>query len=248
MDPANMCILLYSHSEYNFLWKATIPLLQRYAPNIKIYFCCNDTSGYTIPDQWKIHIYDPTTLWPERVKGCMEFIHEKYILYIQEDWLLIDTIQPHVISYLLQFMEDTGCEYLSNYIREAYPENAILSQIPSYAFQRSIGHYLQPSIWSRSLLYKVLSAKYPPAPHFTFTDIEGGDPLRITEESKCYSMIHVSFPKDITTRSLFFPHMHAINRGRWTFMKYPTLKALVESYGIDTSTRGIDTEWIINTQ
>jgi hypothetical protein len=244
-----MCILLYSHSEYNFLWKATIPLLQRYAANIKIYFCCNDTSGYTLPDQWKVHIYDPTTLWPERVKGCVDIISERYILYIQEDWLLIDTIQPHVISYLLQFMEDTGCEYLSNHIRELHPEKPILSQIPSYVFQRCIGHYFQPSLWSKSLLYKVLMAKYPPATYASLNiDNESGEPLRLTQESICYCIINHSFPNDITTRSLFFPHMHAIFRGRWTFMKYPTLKALVESYGIDTSTRGIDTEWIIYTQ
>ena len=51
-----------------------------------------------------------------------------------------------------------------------------------------------------------------------------------------------------TTNSLFFPHMHALSQGLWNFTKYPTLKLLLESYGVDTSTRGTHSWWELHTQ
>ena len=46
-----------------------------------------------------------------------------------------------------------------------------------------------------------------------------------------------------TTNSLIFPHYHVICDGLWNFKKYPTLKVLLETFDIDTTTRGVHTWW-----
>jgi hypothetical protein len=66
----------------------------------------------------------------------------------------------------------------------------------------------------------------------------------LSKDRNCFALCNIHHKTDMTTRALFFPHMHAIVQGEWTFFKYPCLKALVEAYGIDTSTRGINTTWI----
>jgi hypothetical protein len=89
------------------------------------------------------------------------------------------------------------------------------------------------------LLYRI-SLEDIPLP-LNETDIA----YEITSKTICYGIVNTKFWNS-TPRSLFYPHMHAIVQGKWTFLKYPTLKALVEAYGIDTSTRGIDTTWLID--
>ncbi len=249
LSPNDMCILLYSNSEYNFLWKATIPLLQRYAPGFKVYFCCDTTTGFTIPEHWTVFTYKTGQHWGQRVSGCVEVIQEKYILYVQEDWLLIDYIYSDIITYILEFMQSQGCEYMSSYIREIYDEPPIATQYPMYEFQRDTIHYFQPAIWSRSLLYRLTTLhSHVQTSSLMMAENENGKACDLTRECICYVIQNTAFPKDISTRTIFFPHMHAINQGKWTFLKYPTLKALVEAYGIDTSLRGIDIEWIVHLQ
>jgi hypothetical protein len=38
--------------------------------------------------------------------------------------------------------------------------------------------------------------------------------------------------------------MHAITTKKWTFKRYPEMKALLESYGVDTNVIEVTEEWI----
>ena len=233
-------ILLYTHSEYSFLWKAAIPLLEKYANGCPIYFCCDSVLNFPIPASFHIHIYDATKPWSNRIKGCLETIGSEYLLYIQEDWLLIDTIDSEKLHYCLTFMKEHQCEFLMSDVRNILAP-PIQSKYTDTVFLRTQAHYMQPALWKKDLLYR-LSLQVIPL-HLYETDIA----YEITNKSICYGIVNTKFWNS-TTRCLFYPHMHAINKGKWTFLKYPTLKALVEAYGIDTSTRGIDTTWLVDYQ
>lgn len=76
---------------------------------------------------------------------------------------------------------------------------------------------------------------------------ETGLALEMTGKELCYAVKNNRF-KDTATRTMYFPHMHSLNGGKWTFLKFPCLKALVESYGIDTTTREVDKTWIVDYQ
>lgn len=238
---SDICIMMYSHSEYSFLWKAAIPLLEKYAGNIKIYWCSDSLADYVLPDNWTFHKYDPSLSWASRIKGCLDLITTKYVIYLQEDWLLIDNIEMDKLKYLMNFMDEKGCKYLTSGIRQRYEVPPIPSVYTNYEFQKICGHWFQPSIWNRELLYSIASTGCK------LTENEGGETLNLTHASVCYAIRNNRF-KEVATRTLFYPHIHAINGGKWTFIKFPCLKALLESYGIDTSKRGVDNSWIIDYQ
>ncbi len=71
-------ILVYTHSDYSFLWKAAIPLLTQYAKGFEIIWCCDSLANYTLPPNWRVYTYDPSLIWSERVKGCLETIDSEY--------------------------------------------------------------------------------------------------------------------------------------------------------------------------
>jgi hypothetical protein len=232
-------ILVYTHSEYSFLWKAAIPLLTQYAKGFEIIWCCDSLANYTLPPNWRVYTYDPSLIWSERVKGCLETIDSEYLIYLQEDWLLIDNLEPDRIEFCLEFMKEHNSEFFMS-----SPNNCTDSyyDFESYRIISMVSHYFQPAIWKKSLLYELSCL------NIALSEYESEKFYSITKERNCFGIYDTLFEKDMTTRSFFFPHMHAINRGKWTFLKYPTLKALVEAYGIDTSSRGVDNEWTVNYQ
>lgn len=52
----NICLLVYTHSEYAFMWKAMIPLLQKHVENIDIHWLYDNSGDKTldeiIPTTW----------------------------------------------------------------------------------------------------------------------------------------------------------------------------------------------------
>jgi hypothetical protein len=238
MDPSKISILLYSHSEYSFLWKATIPLLVKYASEMKIYFLCDSTDNFEIPESWTTILYDPTTVWSERMNTALKIIPSEYIIFLQEDWLLIEPLKIEVILYLLEFMEFKDCHFLMSFGYDNYEDDYILTIYDGYILKTMPrGHMMFPAIWKKSLL-SILCQK-----QLTIRNNEG-ECRDITRNYNCYCVTNCRDRSHLKTKSLFFPHYHALNGGRWVFNRFPELKELLESYGIDTSTREIETEWM----
>ena len=234
-------ILLYTHSEYSFLWKAAIPLLQKYASDFRVYWCCDSLLNFKLPSNFIPVIYNISDSWSFRIKTALDIINSEYVLYLQEDFLLIDTIDVKKIEYLTAFMKEKNCQFLMSDIRQLWIQPPIPTIYEDYEFQRINGHWMQPGIWEKSLLYKIALLDV------SLKDNETKEVYEITKKCLCYSIRNTRF-KEVSTRSLYFPHMHSIFAGKWTFFKYPTLRALIESYGIDTSTRGVDKSWIVDYQ
>jgi hypothetical protein len=47
-------VLLYTNSEFSFIWKATIDLLRKYLPiNTTVYWCCDDLLEFAYQDDGK---------------------------------------------------------------------------------------------------------------------------------------------------------------------------------------------------
>lgn len=234
-------ILIYSHSEYSFLWKATIPLLEKYANGFEIIWCCDSLAGFSFPQGWRVFLYDTNLSWSMRVKSCLDTIDTEYLIYLQEDWLLIDSLSKERIEYCVDFMKEYSCEFLMS-----LPNNSEDSyydiDYDGYRFIKIFNHYLQPAIWKKTLLDEFCLLDIP------IKEAETEKCYMLTKERNCFATYSTNYLKEFSTRSFFFPHMHAIVQGKWTFIKYPCLKALVEAYGIDTTTRGIDTDWLIMNQ
>ncbi len=231
-------ILMYTHSEYSFLWKAAIPLLEKYAKGFEIVWCCDKLLGYTLPTSWILYQYDESLTWSSRVKGCVETLQETaYVMYLHEDWLLIDTIQEEKINYCMNIMEINKIDFLSSQNKRPYMNE--ISDTPYNAYKMRVcqGYWLQPAIWKKSVLHELVSFDKP------LNKAEKEEPENLMNHKVCVTIFHKDYPNNPSTRSFFYPHMHAINGGDWTFNRYPCLKSLVESYGIDTSTRKVNNWW-----
>jgi len=233
-------ILLYTHSEYSFIWNATISLLEKYAPNYEIYWFSDSLVNYVLPANFKFCIYDPKVNWSLRLRKHVDAINSDYFIYLHEDWLLTDTLDKEKVRYLVNYMKDKAIEFMMSYPRGRL-EHIDKSIYDGYDFFKIEGHYFQPAIWNKHLFMKILHLDIP------LRDCESGIVNNITERAICYSIIYTN-GRDVSIPTLYFPHMHAINNGKWTFIRYPQLKSLVESYGIDTTTRGISNEWITEYQ
>jgi hypothetical protein len=231
-------ILVYTHSDYSFLWKAAIPLLEKYAPDFEIIWCCDSICDFKIPSTWKVYKYDPSLSWGFRVKGCLETIESDHLIYIQEDWLLIDSLCKNKLEHCLEFMKDFNCEFLMSYAWNNRDEIYISDEYNNYAFMKMFSHYFQPAIWKKSLLYTLCNL------NGSIAEYESEKYFNITKDRNCFGVHCLKNDKQISTRSFFFPHVHAIYQGKWTFYKYPCLKAIVDAYGVDTSARAIDYNWI----
>jgi len=232
-------IVLHTNLEYSFLWKATIPLLLRYAKDFKIYWITDSMGDYTLPDNFILRTYHPSTPWSYRILPVLQELDNNYIIYIQEDWLLIDYLSPEKLNTMTLIMELTGCKFLMSYACPGWGEykDTHTSNSENMVFYKYWAHFFQPAIWKKELLEEVMATP------FGLVDCEQYRCNFITSRHLCLGVQYMNCDKFRTTTSPLFPHMHAIIQGKWTFKKYPKLKEFVESFGIDTTTRGIETTW-----
>lgn len=242
-DRHKFKILIYTHSEYSFLWKATIPMLEKYA-KFDIIWCCDKLLDYKIPDSWIVYKYDESLSWSSRIKACMDKTMQNtdYILYLQEDWLPIDTIQKERINYSMELMASRSIDFLSSSMQDKIPvkEDIFDTKYPEYQFKLVKGFWLQPAIWKKSVLYEFVQydRKLP--------GIEQGNTEVLMNSKKCAHIFHKDYLKHSTIRCFYYPHVHAITQGKWNFLKYPYLKEIIESYGIDTTTRTVNNVWLLH--
>jgi hypothetical protein len=237
-------IIVHTNSEYSFLWKAAIPLLEKYAPDFQITWCTDSLLDFTLPPSWKLHLYDPHVSWGFRIQGVLDTLDADYVIYLQEDLLLIDSMSTERIDACIDFMKEHSSEFLMSYPHNATSNELFAFNQPKYnnfVCIKQFSHYMQPAIWKKTLLHEICSLNVP------LSQNESEQCFRITSTRNCYGVVNIAYP-ELATRSFFFPHMHAIYQGKWTFEKYPCLKALVEAHGIDTSTREVDRSWTLHHQ
>jgi hypothetical protein len=168
---------------------------------------------------------------------CINNINSEYLIYVQEDMLLIDTINEDVVTYLVNYMNDNKIDFLMSYIR-LNKTFISKSQYDGYDFYKTKGHYIQPAIWKKELFTKIINL------NISLKEYETYIANNITESANCYAITYTK-TKDVSVPTIYFPHIHSIVAGKWAFKRYPQLQPLVESYGIDTTTRGISDDWIL---
>ena len=233
-------IILHTHSQYSFLWKATISLLEKHASIFKIFWVSDTLLNYSLPDNFVFIQYQANMNWSERIKIALKEINDVYIFYIQEDWLLIDNIVISRIEWLLNFMEKNNVDFMMSYTtgKQTY-QPIIKTDYHDYDIIKIKGHWLQPAVWKYTLFEKVVNL------NISLKQLESKIVDDITESANCYSIVYnkntyVSIP------TFFFPHIHSIVNGEWTFNKYPNLKKIIESFEIDTTLRNINNTWLVD--
>jgi hypothetical protein len=248
---SKVSILIYTHSEYSFVWPALIGQMGKHVDKtIEVNFLYNenidDINLYNIPENWVKHTYKEDLIWTKRVNCVLPRINSEYILFLHEDWIPIAEVSEKILKEMCDFMINNNWDYLLSYSHFSVTDNqpGIFTGYDDYYFYKSDSHIFQPAIWKHSV-FEEFSRVLNKTKHQN----EDQECLSFMRNKNTYEVQNVKTVRQYrTTNSLIFPHMHALAEGLWTFAKYPTLKDLLDSYGIDTNTRGIHTWWELDTQ
>jgi len=247
----NISILVYTHSEYEFMWKPMCELLKKYVTNIDIHWLFEDTADNNlinlhVPTEWYKHTYNENMIWTKRVLKCLTEINDDYVLFLHEDWLPINNIRLDVLNRMTEFMESQNCGFLLSYshIFTTSSQKGIFTGFENYYYYPEGNHVFQPAIWNKKVFIEFCSVL-----NKSKHQNEDRDCLIFMNKKNCWSVQNRETVTTLrTTNSLLFPHMHALSEGLWNFTKYPTLKGFLETFGVDTSTRGTHSWWELDTQ
>ena len=147
---------------------------------------------------------------------------------------------------MISFMKENQCNYLLSYshISTTSRQSGIFSGYKDYYYYKENNHIFQPAIWKKDIFEEFCYVF-----NKTKNQNEDNDCLNFMSKKNCYSIQNIETVISLrTTNSLLFPHMHALSEGLWNFKKYPSLQLLLESYGVDTTTRGVHSWWELDTQ
>jgi len=101
-------LLIYTHSDYSFIWPALIDLVNKNV-ELEIHFAYDktfkDLEKHNIPINWIKHVYDDSMIWTDRIATILNEIDDEYVLFIHEDWLPTNKVTNVVVNNMAMFME-----------------------------------------------------------------------------------------------------------------------------------------------
>jgi hypothetical protein len=243
-------LLIYTHSDCSFIWSSLVGQISQYVRDVEIHFAYNDTiddiEKYDIPESWIRHTYVDNIVWTKRINSILKEIDCEYLLFIHEDWIPTAPVSGKILDEMYNFMSENSWDYLLSYAHYSVVESqdGIFTGHDDYYFYKEDSHIFQPAIWKKTVFEEFTNQLDK-----TKNQNEDQDCLSFMRSKNTYSVQNVKTVRQYrTTNSLIFPHMHALSEGLWNFTKYPTLKKLLDGYGIDTDSRGIHTWWELDTQ
>lgn len=239
-----ICILLYTHSDYCDIWNLTLSLIEKYIDLniIKVYFAVNDLNGYKLNKNIVPIFYNDRQFYTERILKITKKLNYKYILFLHEDWIITNNYDMNIIKEYINIMKKYSINHIRSYRNygECKPLNIFdkeidinskikIKNIPANA---SCFVSLQPGIWEKNTFIEVFNYKSNNA-----STLEWNVNNSIDFRKKYYT----SFFYENTIKmdnSLMFPHIHSISKGRWALCNSENLEKILKKYNIDIKKRG----------
>jgi len=223
----------------------------------------SENSIKDIPSNWIKHTYNDRLLWTDRVYSILQHMRSEYVLFIHEDWLPVGDVSGSTLNTVLDFMDKERVDFMMSYSHPyftseerpspmalaGFSSRIVMDQInkrrkiptgiPDYDYYYMGWHVFQPAIWRKSVLEEFCAI-------LKKTKSQNEDPhcLTFMSTKNCWAVQNTkTIDATRCINSLIFPHMHALSVGLWNSIKYPTLKGLMESYGIETNSKGECNHW-----
>lgn len=254
-------ILVYTHSEYSFFWKVLVGQFDLYCKGLPVYFLTDSTTppellAKEIPSSWTKVFYNPDDIWTERVKTGLLQLQTDYVLFLHEDWIPVAPVSMSRLEEIASVMKENnigcmlsfhnfGCALDCNHTRLPQKQKEFIdTKDPAYKYQNEPHHFFQPAMFEldRFVMYTSMCKK-------TKHQNEDLESLFFWSLQNCWSVQNMETQYTIRTmNSYMYPHIHALSEGKWNLTKYPTLKPLLESYGLETESRGDHPWWELDTQ
>lgn len=253
-------VLIYTHSEYSFFWPVMVGQFAKHTIDCPIHFLVDSTASdemlKLIPSSWTLIKYDPKMIWSDRLKTGLLELKNEYLLFLHEDWIPVGPVQMNRLVEIARFMKEKyvncllsfhnfGCNlHCSHTLLPNKQKEFADTQDPQYKYQNEPHHFFQPAMWHRNTMLNYTSELRKAK-----NQNEDLESLYFWSKQNCWSVQNMETQYSIRTmNSYMFPHIHALSEGKWNLTKYPTLKPLLESYGLETESRGDHPWWELDTQ
>ncbi|MCL5666518.1 MAG: hypothetical protein M1383_02000 [Patescibacteria group bacterium] len=221
-----LAIVVSSCDAYSDVWPAFFTLFFRYWPDCpyQVYLIGNKQSW---PDtRIKTILINPDRRWSDNLRAALDQVREKYILYMQEDYLLQAKVDANKISQLFNFViqEKAACLRLQptpgpDLPYQNNPEIGEISKTEDYRVS------LQAAIWDKQAMLSLLA------------DGEDGWQMEFegTKRSRQVPMKFLSVKRDVPRPLPYF--CTAVLKGKW--MRQAVEFCRKENIAIDTGKRPV---------
>lgn len=192
------------------------------------------------PIQGTAHsVYDDHDPYYVQWTKCLEDVDSKYVIYMQEDFILIGDVDNEALASYRNFLDSSDYSFV-RLIRSNF--DMTLRHIKDDLY--SVNHdnedifHMQATLWKkediRKLYFEAKSEKWLEGPHWRDAarkiGIRGAYCYRGEKQRGKFHFDSSVFPYICT----------AVNRGLWNMNEYPDeLGPLLKEYGVDPSIRGI---------
>lgn len=164
MQKEDLCtVLVNSCDAYNDAWEPFFKLFKKYWPDCKFPIALNtETKKYSYMDL-NIKAYN-TKLnipWSKRLKSVLKRINSKYIIFLLEDFFLMDFVDSKRIDEVIEWMEKDPSVAVFSFFRveDDKHKDTKSTKYPHYYLRNKYGDYrynCQAAVWNRKELIKTL--------------------------------------------------------------------------------------------
>lgn len=247
----DLALITWTNTELEDVFSAYFGNLKKYFSELKNSYVFINRLSEVIDDDHLQLCNDENCTYGERLLACLSEVKEKYVLYMQEDFILYDYVNVDEILRCIDFLDKTDCSSI-RMIRSSFNTLDIEKEKHIYQIDHNkpegfLSFTQQPAIWKKEDLINVISNLNPR----TFRDIESGGQYlgsQVMRELGYYSCFY--FDVDSKPRNgrwgcghydnNIFPYIAtALQQGKWNTGEYEEeITSILKEYNIDINHRG----------
>ena len=230
-----MTLIIYSHSSYKDVLEICLEQLKKFGNSYKTYTFLDKDIGFE-----NTILYNESFSYPERVYSCLQQVQEKAILFQHEDMILYSSPDYNKLKKYFSFVEKDKVDSIKlikggGIEQDLSVTNDLHSILPSHPNMFAV----QPTIWNKEKLEKVLKAHFG----LTIWQMETNANKFLIDNK--YRMLYSYVREQDKKRGLYhydssvYPYIAtAICKGKWNLKEYPELQQVLKDYKIDWKARG----------
>ncbi len=231
-----MRFVTYTHSKLKDIWPIYIDRLNKFAPDIPNVFFCDQP----VLNQPTV-IYDDNQPYSQHYAKCLKSIDDKYVIYMQEDFILYNHIDTKKIESYAKILDS---HYDVDYIRlikcgfvgeTKFADT--LYEVQNPELDPIISTYsMQPTIWKRDRLVSVYDDSNAQKVFNEYAMYQG------IVKNGIVGLYHYDQERVIGDHcdSKVFPYIAtALVKGKWNIHEYTKeLNEVAREYNVDLTVRG----------
>lgn len=237
-----LAVVVNTNSAYSDLWKIFFGQLDKFFLDYNIYVFTDESQG--LPDFVKPIIYNKDQLFRDQYLSCLEHVEESIVLYLNDDYVLYDSVDIDIIKLLVNTLEESDDLSFIRFTRGSnFSDNKIADNL--YLLDESLPDYFSQtaSLWKKDDLHKMYSLCGN-----SHIGGDNGEQLEVLADKICklYGFYGAVCYFGESKRGIVhydsnvFPYIaSALVRKKWNVDEYrKELIPLLEKYEIDINIRG----------